>query len=131
MLRLSKLKAKSTRATRWLRPTRSHTFVLAVPRECRLGRQALRDLERIDDWWRANRPAAPGLFSNELDSALALLATVPGIGTPYPASSRSCGSGAHDGVEAPRFIDCVTVGSRFDKSMYLSRTSAFDGAAYF
>lgn len=33
-----------------------------------------------DDWWRANRSAAPGLFAQELEGVLALLAVAPAIG---------------------------------------------------
>lgn len=54
----------------------------------RFGRRAFRDVERIDAWWRANRPAAPELFSDELQDALSLLATAPTIGAPYAAPTR-------------------------------------------
>lgn len=42
---------------------------------------------RVDDWWRANRPAARGLFADELDGAFQSLAESPGMGQPY-ASRR-------------------------------------------
>lgn len=40
-------------------------------------------IERIDAWWRANRPAAPGLFGSELAGAFALLEDAPDIGHRY------------------------------------------------
>ena len=39
----------------------------------------------IDSWWRENRPAAPGLFADELVAALGLLAEAPGAGRRYSA----------------------------------------------
>jgi plasmid stabilization system protein ParE len=54
----------------------------------RFARRALRDVDRIDMWWRDNRPAAPDLFSEELEDALSLLATAPTIGAPYDAPTR-------------------------------------------
>ena len=42
--------------------------------------EALEQAEAIDDWWRSNRPSAPGLFADELASALATLAEAPLIG---------------------------------------------------
>ena len=35
-----------------------------------LSGEATAAIERADAWWRANRPAAPELFTNELDQAL-------------------------------------------------------------
>ena len=37
----------------------------------------------IDDWWRANRPAAPDLFAEELAQCLIVLQHAPNIGKPY------------------------------------------------
>ncbi len=54
----------------------------------RFAPKALADVDRIDTWWQANRPAAPNLFSAELTSALALLRESPAIGTPYAAPTR-------------------------------------------
>ncbi|MCC7071157.1 MAG: type II toxin-antitoxin system RelE/ParE family toxin [Deltaproteobacteria bacterium] len=34
----------------------------------------------MDEWWSANRPAAPRLFLAELDAALRLIATAPFAG---------------------------------------------------
>jgi plasmid stabilization system protein ParE len=54
----------------------------------RFGLRALRDAERVDAWWRMNRPAAPDLFSDELRQAIALLGSTPSIGTRYDAPTR-------------------------------------------
>lgn len=37
----------------------------------------------IDEWWRANRPAAPDLFTEELADCFALLEQLPNIGKRY------------------------------------------------
>lgn len=37
----------------------------------------------IDAWWRENRPSAPGLFGEELASAISLLSSAPEAGKPY------------------------------------------------
>jgi plasmid stabilization system protein ParE len=37
----------------------------------------------IDEWWRRNRPAAPGLFAEELVHCFVVLAQAPMIGKPY------------------------------------------------
>lgn len=37
-------------------------------------------IRTIDDWWRANRPAAPALFAEELAAAFELIANAPRIG---------------------------------------------------
>jgi plasmid stabilization system protein ParE len=38
----------------------------------------------IDTWWRHERPAAPGLFTEELAAAFALLGHAPEAGRRYP-----------------------------------------------
>ena len=40
----------------------------------------------IDDWWRAHRPAAPGLFLAEFQEAVGILADLPFAGARYPLS---------------------------------------------
>ena len=47
-------------------------------------RTADAQVETIESWWRENRPAAPDMFSQELESAVRLLETSPLIGKPYP-----------------------------------------------
>lgn len=41
------------------------------------------DVHLIDNWWRANRQSALGLFAEELMAALALLEVAPEMGRPY------------------------------------------------
>jgi len=43
--------------------------------------RARRQIHVIDDWWRENRPAAPDLFSRELEAALDRLRIMPTLGT--------------------------------------------------
>jgi plasmid stabilization system protein ParE len=45
--------------------------------------QADDDIRTIDEWWRANRPAAPALFAEELTEAMVLLAASPEMGRRY------------------------------------------------
>lgn len=50
-----------------------------------LSDEAQAEVERIDAWWRENRPAAPDLFSDELERALAVLGDTPALGGRYEA----------------------------------------------
>lgn len=43
----------------------------------------------IDTWWRNARPAAPGLFTEELAAAFALLGDAPEAGRRYPHPTLS------------------------------------------
>ncbi len=45
-------------------------------------------IEVIDSWWRANRPAAPDLFSQELAEAFASICITPAAGHRYPHRDR-------------------------------------------
>lgn len=45
--------------------------------------EAEAQIRTIDAWWRANRSAAPGLFTEELAAAFELLATAPQLGRAY------------------------------------------------
>lgn len=49
----------------------------------RLTGPARQQADRIDRWWRENRPAARDLFARELAEARALLAATPEMGSPY------------------------------------------------
>jgi plasmid stabilization system protein ParE len=51
----------------------------------RFVRRAERQVDVIDEWWREHRPAAPSLFTTELEAAVALLRTTPHAGAPYAA----------------------------------------------
>ncbi|MBN1612396.1 MAG: type II toxin-antitoxin system RelE/ParE family toxin [Polyangiaceae bacterium] len=55
----------------------------------RLSEDAQQDIERIDAWWRENRPAAPLLFRQELRDAMDLLETHPECGTPYKTAKKT------------------------------------------
>lgn len=54
-----------------------------------LSEEAHAQVLEIDAWWRENRPAAPDLFTTELDQALAKLEQSPTIGSRYEAGVRS------------------------------------------
>jgi plasmid stabilization system protein ParE len=45
--------------------------------------QAEAQIRTIHVWWKANRPAAPDLFAEELTHCLELLGQAPRIGKPY------------------------------------------------
>lgn len=44
------------------------------------------EADRKQAWWRANRPAAPGLFDDELAAALGQISQTPAVGTIYPSA---------------------------------------------
>lgn len=48
-----------------------------------LSAEAKADVLRIDSWWRANRPHAPDLFTEEVVAVLEQLATAPEGGERY------------------------------------------------
>ena len=50
--------------------------------------EAAAQAEAIDNWWRANRPAARDLFASELDSATLSIVSAPRIGQPVEHPSR-------------------------------------------
>jgi len=43
-------------------------------------RRAAAEIRRASAWWRANRPAAPFAFADDIERAFQLIATQPGIG---------------------------------------------------
>jgi plasmid stabilization system protein ParE len=45
--------------------------------------RAVRHAEKIADWWRENRPAAPTLFEEEITKAVELVARMPDAGERY------------------------------------------------
>jgi len=51
----------------------------------RVSSRAQRETDRIDGWWRKNRPAAPTLFLRELVCVVELLLHSPTLGTAYEA----------------------------------------------
>ena len=52
-----------------------------------VSRRAAREIERVVQWWVANRPAAPGAVRKELERVLALLVEQPDLGSPVPQTS--------------------------------------------
>lgn len=50
-------------------------------------RRAAREIDRIAEWWAANRPAAPGAVRKDLEAVFALLVEQPGVGTAVPEAS--------------------------------------------
>ncbi len=52
-------------------------------------RRAAREIEAVDEWWQANRSAAPDLFVSELDAMLSAVALMPTLGAPAKAERAS------------------------------------------
>ncbi|MCC6217304.1 MAG: hypothetical protein IT376_20775 [Polyangiaceae bacterium] len=50
-----------------------------------LSDEAEAQVDQVDLWWRANRLAAPELFTHELNQALTDLGFTPSLGTVYKA----------------------------------------------
>jgi plasmid stabilization system protein ParE len=48
--------------------------------------RAERQITKAAEWWAENRPSAPGAIRKDLEAALALLITEPGIGTKVETS---------------------------------------------
>ncbi len=55
---------------------------MSVPFAIVFQRRAAREIERVDEWWRASRPSSPDLFVNELERVLAAIVLMPTLGTP-------------------------------------------------
>lgn len=51
-----------------------------MPLALHVSRRAAREIERIVEWWAANRPAAPGAVRHDLEATIRLLLVQPGIG---------------------------------------------------
>ena len=51
-----------------------------------LTERASAQVDAVDDWWRANRPSAPRLFSQEFAGALEFLSIMPQAGRRYERS---------------------------------------------
>lgn len=50
--------------------------------------QADSQIQAIDTWWRANRPAASDLFVNELEASFELIQAAPEVGRLYRRGSN-------------------------------------------
>jgi plasmid stabilization system protein ParE len=51
-----------------------------VAPKLRITRRAAAEIERAEQWWRDNRPAAPDAFRADLQGAFALLQRQPAVG---------------------------------------------------
>lgn len=54
----------------------------------RVGELARRQADEIEDWWVANRPSAPTLFTDELEEAFLRICDMPGAGVRWPTARR-------------------------------------------
>lgn len=54
----------------------------------RISSRAAKQADRAAVWWRENRDKAPDAFDDEIDDALQLLRSNPGIGEPLGPPSR-------------------------------------------
>ena len=54
-----------------------------------LSEEADDQVDEIDIWWREHRLAAPDLFTNKLEQALADLGTMPSLGTIYDVGEQT------------------------------------------
>ena len=52
-----------------------------------ISRRAAREIDRVADWWAANRPDAPGAVRKDLQTAFALLVGQPGMGAAVAEAS--------------------------------------------
>ena len=51
-------------------------------RKIRVSPRALAQIEQAAEWWRRNRPSAPGAIHHDVAEMLNVLAAQPGIGAP-------------------------------------------------
>jgi plasmid stabilization system protein ParE len=49
----------------------------------KISRRAAAQVEGAAEWWRLNRPAAPGAIATDIGAAVSLLAEQPGVGANY------------------------------------------------
>jgi len=81
-------------------------------------RRAAREIEAVDEWWRANRTASPDLFVSELDAMIAAIALMPSLGAPakaerapgLPACSSAERATTSTTVSATRYSKCSPFG---------------------
>jgi plasmid stabilization system protein ParE len=60
-----------------------------VPLELHVSRRAAAEIERVVEWWTANRPAAPGAVRKDLKAPLGLLREQPDIGSKVEQASSA------------------------------------------
>lgn len=51
-----------------------------------VAKRAKQQVARIELWWKDNRPSAPRLFAEELESTLQLICESPGVGMSWPSA---------------------------------------------
>lgn len=54
----------------------------------RVGKRAQRQADRIEEWWVKNRPAAPSLFTDELEEFFEHIRSTTAAGVRWPTSKR-------------------------------------------
>ena len=54
----------------------------------RVAKRAEQQVDRIEQWWKENRPSAPRIFTEELGSTLGLICEMPGVGVRWPSARR-------------------------------------------
>jgi plasmid stabilization system protein ParE len=60
-----------------------------VAAELHVTKRAAREIDRVAEWWAANRPSAPGAVRADLQAALALLVEQPGLGAEVVEASTA------------------------------------------
>lgn len=60
-----------------------------MTRRLQVAPRAEAQIEEASDWWFEHRPAAPGLFDEELERAFATLRQMPGVGQPVGYAHRA------------------------------------------
>jgi plasmid stabilization system protein ParE len=53
-----------------------------------VAKRAQRQADKIEDWWVDHRPAAPTLFTDELEQTFERIREMPGAGVPCPTPRR-------------------------------------------
>jgi plasmid stabilization system protein ParE len=93
--------------------------------------EAERQIRAIESWWREHRPAAPGLFAEELANALELISRVPGIGRArhHPGSATSDASSSDPpGITCTTFLADAVPGTSRQQASQDARIARRDSA---
>lgn len=59
-----------------------------MTRPIRIAPRAATEIEEVSNWWFKHRPAAPGLFIEEIERAFAMVREMPGVGQPVAYARR-------------------------------------------
>jgi plasmid stabilization system protein ParE len=54
----------------------------------KVAKRAEQQADRIEQWWKENRPSAPRIFTEELESTIRLVCEMPGVGVSWPSARR-------------------------------------------